>query len=174
MTKYHSVRIVVAKQDLRCALDHISRPGRARPGRSHGKIPAMSRKRLAIYALLVCAFLALSVLAVGMRELLAPTAMPKAVEALRHDSSQVVRWGIGIAAWGVLLLIFCWYLRMRNLWFIFALVVIFYGVMFYITPEQSLALLKRIYLTNPANMKIAAAVKLVVGGALLASLKYSG
>lgn len=138
----------------------------------------MSRKRVRLYSIIITILLGISLLAIGIREILLPDSTPAYIERIRlgvlhGDYSQVQRLGMYVLASGILLLVFCWYLRVRNFWFVVSLAILFYGAMYYVSPEQSLDMLKRIYLGDPFNQRVAAGIKIVTGAALMASIRWS-
>ncbi len=128
--------------------------------------------------MIVVALLGLSLIAIGLRELLRPHMMPEYVESLRQyaqrdDYSKVQKIGGYILAWGILLLTFCWHHRARGFWFIISLGMILYGALYIMIPDQSLDLLKRLYFSPPLYLTIGAGIKMAAGVALLASIRLN-
>ncbi|MEW6369141.1 MAG: hypothetical protein AB1714_31345 [Acidobacteriota bacterium] len=131
----------------------------------------MAVKRLKWMSVVVAAVLGLGTMMIGVRELLMPDMMQRYIEEARFDYGMVRQLGTYFLAWGVLVLIFCWYMRMRNLWFVVSLIVIIYGVLYMLVPDQSLGILKHVYAGPPVNYRIAAGVKIVLGALLVASIR---
>lgn len=144
----------------------------------YGIVQAMTRGTRVVIAGIIMLLLGLSLLAAGARELLLPSLMQDYVTQMRvgamhQDYSLVQKLGIFVLAAGALLMTFCWYLRIRGFWFVVSLGILIYGVTYYLSPEQCLEVLKRIYLGDPLNQKIAAGIKMLGGAALIASLRFS-
>ena len=131
----------------------------------------MAVKRLKMMSVVVAAVLGLGTVLIGLREILMPDMMQRYIEKARFDYGLVRQLGIYILVWGVLVLVFCWYLRLRNLWFVVSLAVIIYGVLYILVPDQSLGILKQIYAGSPVTHLIAAGIKIVVGALLVASIR---
>jgi hypothetical protein len=133
----------------------------------------MSTKRVRTTAAIIVILLGLGTIAIGLREFLIPGLMTDYVDQMRHDYGLVKKLGLLMFAWGLLLFIFCWHLRIRNLWFVVAVGVMLYGLLYVLVPDQSLEMLKRIYLEKGPYLLVSATAKVLIGAGLLASVKFT-